>query len=52
MERNVAEREVKLLMLTEGHVIPLVPPTSAASRGSSDSIDKLFDDGNDVGQEH
>ncbi|GJT60845.1 hypothetical protein Tco_1004378 [Tanacetum coccineum] len=52
MVRNVAEGEVKLLMLTEGRVILLVPPTLAASRGSSDSIDKLFDDGKDAGQEH
>ncbi|GKA15022.1 hypothetical protein Tco_0694769 [Tanacetum coccineum] len=52
MVRNVAEGEVKLLMLTEGRVILLVPSTLAASRGSSDSIDKLFDDGKDAGQEH
>ncbi|GKB43990.1 hypothetical protein Tco_0888932 [Tanacetum coccineum] len=51
-ERNVAEGEVKLLTLTEGHVVPLVPPTLAASVSSNDSIDKLFDDGNDVGREH
>ncbi|GJX49751.1 hypothetical protein Tco_0276596 [Tanacetum coccineum] len=51
-ERNVAEGEVKLLTLTEGRVVPLVPPTSAASGSSNDSIDKLFDDGNDVGREH
>ncbi|GJV83076.1 hypothetical protein Tco_1522974 [Tanacetum coccineum] len=51
-ERNVAEGEVKLLTLTEGRVVLLVPPASAASVGSNDSIDKLFDDGNDVGQEH
>ncbi|GJV61986.1 hypothetical protein Tco_1468086 [Tanacetum coccineum] len=51
-ERNVMEGEVKLLTLTEGRVVLLVPPASAASGGSNDSIDKLFDDGNDVGQEH
>ncbi|GJZ51234.1 hypothetical protein Tco_0605749, partial [Tanacetum coccineum] len=51
-ERNVAEEEVNLLTLTEGRVVLLVPPASVASVGSNDSIDKLFDDGNDVGQEH
>ncbi|GJU26668.1 hypothetical protein Tco_1165289 [Tanacetum coccineum] len=51
-ERNVAEGEVKLLTLTEGHVVPLVPPTLAASVSSNDSIDKLFDDGNDAGREY
>ncbi|GKC95285.1 hypothetical protein Tco_1160727 [Tanacetum coccineum] len=39
-------------MLTEGRVVLLVPPTLVASGDSSDSIDKLFDDGNDAGQEH
>ncbi|GKF17025.1 hypothetical protein Tco_0061943, partial [Tanacetum coccineum] len=40
------------MTLTEGRVLLLVPPTSAASGGGSDSIDKLFNDGNDAGQEH
>nr|GEY63536.1 hypothetical protein [Tanacetum cinerariifolium] len=39
-------------MLTEGHVFLLVPLASAASRGSNDSIDKVFDDGNDAEPEH
>ncbi|GJT71109.1 hypothetical protein Tco_1030395 [Tanacetum coccineum] len=51
-ERNVAHGEVKLLMLTEGRVVPLVPSSLAASGGSNDSIDKLFDDGNDAELEH
>ncbi|GJS77895.1 hypothetical protein Tco_0727776 [Tanacetum coccineum] len=38
--------------MIEGRVVPLVPPASAASGGSNDSIDKLFDDGNDVEPEH
>nr|GEY51057.1 hypothetical protein [Tanacetum cinerariifolium] len=51
-ERNVAEGEVKLMTLTEGRVVSLVPPTLVAIGGSNDSIDKLFDDGDDAGQEH
>ncbi|GJT86914.1 hypothetical protein Tco_1068631 [Tanacetum coccineum] len=51
-ERNVADEEVKLLTMTEGRVVPPVPPASAASGGSNDSIDKLFDDGNDVEPKH
>ncbi|GJY25316.1 hypothetical protein Tco_0400042 [Tanacetum coccineum] len=43
---------VKLLTLTEGRIVPLDPPASAASGGSSDSIDKLFDEGDDAGQKH
>ncbi|GJW60482.1 putative reverse transcriptase domain-containing protein [Tanacetum coccineum] len=46
-EREPAEREVKLLTLTEGRTVPLNPPVSAASGDSGDSIDKLFDEGND-----
>ncbi|GJZ19181.1 hypothetical protein Tco_0555771 [Tanacetum coccineum] len=48
-EREPAEREVKLLTLTEGRTVSLNPPASAASGGS---IDKLFDEGDDAGQEH
>nr|GEZ06463.1 hypothetical protein [Tanacetum cinerariifolium] len=51
-EKEVAAEEVKLLTLTEGHVVPLVPPASTASGGSNDSIDKMFDEGNDVRQDH
>nr|GEU66895.1 hypothetical protein [Tanacetum cinerariifolium] len=40
-ERETANREVKLLTLTEGRTISLDPPASAASGGSGDSIDKL-----------
>nr|GEZ90961.1 hypothetical protein [Tanacetum cinerariifolium] len=46
------KREVKLLMLTEGRIVSLDPPASATSGGSNDSIDKLFDEGDDAGQEH
>nr|GEU83255.1 hypothetical protein [Tanacetum cinerariifolium] len=41
-----------MLRRGRGRVVPLVPSTSAASGGSNDSIDNLFDDGDDVGQEH
>ncbi|GKE55736.1 hypothetical protein Tco_1494921, partial [Tanacetum coccineum] len=51
-ERNLAEREVKLLEMTEGRTIPLNPPATAASGDSGDSIDKLFDEENDANQEH
>ncbi|GKB55625.1 hypothetical protein Tco_0911811 [Tanacetum coccineum] len=34
------------------HTVSLNPPASAALRGSSDIIDKLFDEGDDAGQEH
>ncbi|GKC99093.1 hypothetical protein Tco_1169368, partial [Tanacetum coccineum] len=46
-ERDPAKREVKLLKLTEGRTVPLNPHVSAASGDSGDSIDKLFDEGND-----
>ncbi|GJX70094.1 hypothetical protein Tco_0307265 [Tanacetum coccineum] len=51
-ERNLAEREVKLLKMTEGCTVSLGPPVTAAPGDSSDSIDRLFDEGNDAGQEH
>ncbi|GJS38208.1 hypothetical protein Tco_0563251 [Tanacetum coccineum] len=51
-ERNLAEREVKLLEMTEGRTIPLNPPATAASGDSGDSIDKMFDEENDANQEH
>ncbi|GJY95019.1 hypothetical protein Tco_0511380 [Tanacetum coccineum] len=35
-----------------GHVDPLVPLASTASGVSNDSIDNMFDEGDDVGQEH
>ncbi|GKC93191.1 hypothetical protein Tco_1158633, partial [Tanacetum coccineum] len=44
-ERERAEGEVKLLTMTEGRVVPLVPLSVAASGGNSDSIDKLFNEG-------
>ncbi|GJW67857.1 hypothetical protein Tco_0122281 [Tanacetum coccineum] len=44
-ERETANGEVKLLTLTEGHIVSLDPPTSAASGGSSASIDEWDDDG-------
>ncbi|GKA23429.1 hypothetical protein Tco_0709391 [Tanacetum coccineum] len=52
LRRKPAEGEVKLLTLTEGRTIPLNPPTLAASEDSSDSIDKLFDEGDDAEQGH
>ncbi|GJW46042.1 hypothetical protein Tco_0077688 [Tanacetum coccineum] len=51
-ERDLAEREVKLLKMTEGRTVSLDPPVTAASGDSGDSIDKLFHEGDDVGQEH
>nr|GEV11544.1 hypothetical protein [Tanacetum cinerariifolium] len=38
--------------MTEGRTVSLDPPIIAASGDRSDSIDKLFDEGNDAGQEH
>nr|GFB95041.1 hypothetical protein [Tanacetum cinerariifolium] len=38
--------------MTEGRTVSLDPPVIAASRDSGDSIDKLFDVGNNAGQEH
>ncbi|GKE62001.1 hypothetical protein Tco_1512368, partial [Tanacetum coccineum] len=40
-ERNLAEREVKLLKMTEGRTVSLGPPVTAAFGDSSDSIDRL-----------
>ncbi|GJZ95227.1 hypothetical protein Tco_0667430 [Tanacetum coccineum] len=51
-ERDLMEREVKLLKMTEGRTVSLDPPVTAASGDSGDSIDKLFDEGDDNGQEH
>ncbi|GJT33222.1 glutathione S-transferase [Tanacetum coccineum] len=51
-EGDLAESEVKLLKMTEGCTVSLDPPVTVASRDSGDSIDKLFDEGNNVGQEH
>ncbi|GKF53052.1 hypothetical protein Tco_0159962, partial [Tanacetum coccineum] len=51
-ERDLAEREVKLLKMTEGRTVSLDPLVIAASRDSGDNIDNLFDEGNDAGQEH
>ncbi|GKE02992.1 hypothetical protein Tco_1390975, partial [Tanacetum coccineum] len=49
-ERERAKGEVKLLTMTEGRVVPLVPLVTSGD--SNDSIDKLFDEGDNVGQEH
>ncbi|GJR55332.1 hypothetical protein Tco_1405853 [Tanacetum coccineum] len=49
-ERNVVDGEAKLLVSTEGRTVPLVPPALAASENCGDSIDKLFDEGNDAEQ--
>nr|GEX23707.1 hypothetical protein [Tanacetum cinerariifolium] len=51
-ERDLVEREVKLLKMTEGRTVSLDPLATAASRGSGDSIDKLFDEEDDASQEH
>ncbi|GJX68022.1 hypothetical protein Tco_0303749 [Tanacetum coccineum] len=51
-ERNIVDEEVKILTMTEGRVVSLAPPASDASGGCNDSIDKLFDDGNDAEPEH
>ncbi|GJS00101.1 hypothetical protein Tco_0316609 [Tanacetum coccineum] len=51
-KRDLAEREVKLLKMIEGHTILLDPPVTAALGDSGDSIDKLFDEGGDAGQDH
>ncbi|GKB56905.1 hypothetical protein Tco_0913091 [Tanacetum coccineum] len=51
-EGDLAEREVKLLKMTEGRTVSLGPPVTVASGDSGDSIDKLFDEGNDADQEH
>ncbi|GJW10996.1 hypothetical protein Tco_1576823 [Tanacetum coccineum] len=36
----------------EGRTVALDPPATAVSGGSSDSIDRLFDEGDNTGQEH
>nr|GEX89463.1 hypothetical protein [Tanacetum cinerariifolium] len=52
-ERNIMDVEVKLLTMIEGRVFSLVPQASVAwGGGSNDSIDILFDDGNDAEPEH
>ncbi|GJX22248.1 hypothetical protein Tco_0226693 [Tanacetum coccineum] len=51
-ERNLTEHEVKLLKMTEGRTVSLNPPVTVASGDSSDSIDKMFDEGSDADQEH
>ncbi|GJU05963.1 hypothetical protein Tco_1122393 [Tanacetum coccineum] len=51
-ERNLADREVKLLKMIEGRTVALDPPATAASGGSGESIDKLFDEEHDVGHKH
>ncbi|GJX91431.1 hypothetical protein Tco_0344757 [Tanacetum coccineum] len=51
-ERNHADMELKLLKMTEVRTVALDPPATAASGGSSDSIDRLFDVGDNAGQEH
>ncbi|GJW56045.1 hypothetical protein Tco_0102776 [Tanacetum coccineum] len=51
-ERNLAEKEVKLMKMTEGRTVALDSPATVASGDSSDNINRLFDEGNDAGQEH
>nr|GEW34113.1 hypothetical protein [Tanacetum cinerariifolium] len=43
-ERELAEREVGLLKMTEGRTVPLSPPATTTLEDSGDTIDKLFDD--------
>nr|GEW04671.1 hypothetical protein [Tanacetum cinerariifolium] len=50
-EQNLADREVKLFKMTEGRTVLLNPPVTAAPADSGDSIDKMFDEGNDANQE-
>ncbi|GJV94849.1 hypothetical protein Tco_1546426 [Tanacetum coccineum] len=51
-ERNLTKRKVKLLKMNEGRIVPLNPHVAAASGGSDDSVDKMFDEGDDANQEH
>ncbi|GKA75873.1 hypothetical protein Tco_0782251 [Tanacetum coccineum] len=51
-ERSLADRELKLLKMTEGRTVALDPPATAALGGSGDNIDRLFDEGDDAGQQH
>ncbi|GJV35327.1 leucine-rich repeat, cysteine-containing subtype protein [Tanacetum coccineum] len=51
-KRNLADSELKLLKMTEGRTVALDPPATAVSGGSSDNIDRLFDEGDNAGQEH
>ncbi|GJT94129.1 gypsy type transposase [Tanacetum coccineum] len=51
-ERNLADRELKLMKMTEGRTVALDPPATVVSGGSSDNIDRLFDEGNYAGQDH
>ncbi|GJU89518.1 hypothetical protein Tco_1301941 [Tanacetum coccineum] len=51
-ERDLAKREVKLLKMTEGRTVSLDPPVTTALGDSDDSINKLFDEGDNAGQEH
>nr|GEU31538.1 hypothetical protein [Tanacetum cinerariifolium] len=50
-EQNLTDREVKLLKMTEGRTILLDPPVTATPEDSGDTIDKMFDEGNDANQE-
>ncbi|GJU33972.1 hypothetical protein Tco_1182326 [Tanacetum coccineum] len=51
-ERNLVDGELKLLKMIEGRTVALDPPATAVSGGSSDSIDRLFYEGDNAGQEH
>ncbi|GKD65667.1 hypothetical protein Tco_1307775, partial [Tanacetum coccineum] len=51
-ERNLADRELKLLKMTEGRTVALDPRATAALGGSDDSINRLFDEGDNAGQEY
>ncbi|GJV22615.1 hypothetical protein Tco_1375310, partial [Tanacetum coccineum] len=51
-ERNLVDRELKLLKITEGRTVTLDPPATTVSRGSSDSIYRLFDERDNARQEH
>ncbi|GJR91672.1 hypothetical protein Tco_0215683 [Tanacetum coccineum] len=51
-ERNLVDRELKLLKITEGRTVTLDPPATTVSRGSSDSIYRLFDERDNARTEH
>nr|GEU32354.1 reverse transcriptase domain-containing protein [Tanacetum cinerariifolium] len=50
-ERNVADREAKLLVSTKGRTVSLTLPAPPALGDSGDSIAKFFDEGNGAEQE-
>ncbi|GJV91726.1 hypothetical protein Tco_1539539 [Tanacetum coccineum] len=51
-EKNLRDKELKLLKMTKVRTVALDPPATAVLRGSNDSIDRLFDEGDNARQEH